>query len=154
MMWIVPADRMKAGKRHRGALSEAAMAILNDKAEHREGDFVFGGASTGQWLSNMAMTMVLRRMRRENVTVHGFRSTFRDWAADCTDFPRELAELALAHTVGDKVEAAYRRGDGLQKRRLLAQEWASYCVQEKDGPAGVEGAAKVVPLRRKNVKAA
>jgi hypothetical protein len=105
----------------------------------------------------MAMLNLLQepdRMALPRYTVHGFRSTFRDWAGDCTDFPRELAELALAHSVGDKVEAAYRRGDGLQKRRLLAEEWASYCGQVKDGPAGVEGAAKVVPLRRKSAKAA
>ena len=79
----------------------------------------------------MSMLMLLRRMSRGDLTVHGFRSTFRDWARDCTDFPRDVIEMALAHTLGDKVEAAYRRGDGFQKRRLLAEEWATFCGEVK-----------------------
>jgi integrase len=87
------------------------------------------------------------------LTAHGFRSTFRDWAGDCTDFPREVAEMALAHTLGDKVEAAYRRGDGFQKRRVLAEAWAMFCGEAKPEPAD-EDVAKVVPLRRRRAKAA
>lgn len=153
-MWIVPAERMKAEKEHRVPLSDAALAVLAQMAEIRQGDFVFPGSKVGQPLSNMAMTMALRRMGRGDLTVHGFRSTFRDWAGDCTDFPREVPEMALAHTVGDKVEAAYRRGDGLQKRRLLAEEWARYCGEVRGGPVGADDMSKVVALRRKRSKAA
>jgi integrase len=92
-------------------------------------------------------------MNRGDLTVHGFRSTFRDWAGDCTDFPREVIEMALAHTLGDQVEAAYRRSDGFEKRRLLAEEWAVFCGEAKPAPAD-EDAAKVVPLRRRRAKAA
>lgn len=145
---------MKADKEHRVPLSSAAVAILKQMAELRDGEFVFPGAKAGQPLSNMALLMLLRRMGRGDLTAHGFRSTFRDWAGDCTDFPGELAEMALAHTVGDKVEAAYRRGDGFQKRLLLAEEWAKFCGEDKPGPADAEGAPKVVSLRRQRAKAA
>jgi len=153
-MWIVPAERMKADKEHRVPLSSAAMTILERLAEVREGQFVFPGARPSQPLSNMALLMLLRRMGRDDLTAHGFRSTFRDWAGDCTDFPRDVAEMALAHTLGDKVEAAYRRGDGLQKRRLLADEWAKFCAEAKADPADAEDGRKVVALRRRRAKAA
>jgi len=125
--WTIPAERMKAGREHRVPLSEAAASILRDVAAIRSGDFIFGGAVADKGLSNMALTMVLRRLKREDITVHGFRSTFRDWCAEKTDFPSEVAEMALAHAVGDKVEAAYRRGDLLEKRRQLVDAWATYC---------------------------
>jgi integrase len=123
--WTVPPERMKAKREHRVALSGAALAIL--AALPRQGPFVFGGKA-GRPLSQMAMLMLLRRMGRERLTVHGFRSRFRDWAAESTDFPTEAAEMALAHAVPDKVEASYRRGDLLQKRYRLAEEWAEFCA--------------------------
>jgi len=120
-IWTVPAERMKGAKEHRVPLSRPALAIVKKMAQSRDGDFVFPGDNPGRPLSNMSMLMLQRRMGRGDLTTHGFRSTFRDWAGDCTNFPREVIEMALAHTLGDKVEAAYRRGDGFQKRRLLAE---------------------------------
>jgi integrase len=140
-LWIVPAEHMKAGKEHRVPLSDAALAIVEKLAEIRQGDFVFPGGRTGRPISNMAMLMTLRRMGRGDLTAHGFRSSFRDWAAERTGFPAEVAEMALAHTVGDKVEAAYRRGDLFQKRRQLAEAWAKFCAV----PAA---AGSVVPIRQ------
>lgn len=127
-VWTIPAERMKAGKEHRVPLSGAALAIVETMFKIRQGDFVFPGGGTNRPISNMAMLMLLRRMGREDLTAHGFRSTFRDWAAERTGFPAEVAEMALAHTVGDKVEAAYRRGDLFQKRRQLAEAWAKFCA--------------------------
>ena len=126
-VWTIPADRMKAGNEHRVPLSPPAVAILLDMRTLRAGDFVFPGAKAGKPLSNMALLMALRRMGRGDLTAHGFRSTFRDWAAECTDAPREVAEAALAHTLADKVEAAYRRSDLFEKRRGLMEAWAGYC---------------------------
>jgi integrase len=129
-LWTIPAHRMgKSKKEHRVPLSDAALEIVDHMAEHRTSDFVFPGNKAKRPLSNMALLMTLRRMKREDLTAHGFRSSFRDWAAECTDFPTEVAEMALAHTVADKVEAAYRRGDLLDKRRQLAEAWARYCAQ-------------------------
>lgn len=122
--WTVPADRMKAGKEHRVPLSDSAIALLEKMP--RLGDYVFPGARKDSLLSDMSLTAVLRRMGREDVTVHGFRSSFRMWAAEATNFPREVAEHALAHQLPDKVEAAYRRGDLYDKRKLLMQGWAEY----------------------------
>jgi integrase len=138
-LWTVPAERMKAGKEHRVPLSEPVMALLRDLYEVRQGEPVFPGAIKGKGLSNMALLMALRRQGRGDLTAHGFRSTFRDWVAEQTNFPSEVAEMALAHTVGDKVEAAYRRGDLFEKRRHLAEAWGAFCSQ----PAG----ANVVALR-------
>jgi integrase len=138
-LWIIPGSRMKAGKEHRVPLSDAAMAIVSTMAELRHGDFVFPGGRDGKQLSNMAMNMTLRRMKRDDLTAHGFRSTFSDWCAEQTNFPAEVREMALAHAVGDKVEAAYRRGDLFDKRRQLAHAWAAYC----DGADGGD----VVSLR-------
>jgi integrase len=126
--WTIPADRTKAGREHRVPLSSSARAILDDMRAVSEGEtFVFPGGKRGKPLSNMAMTAVLRRMGRDDVTVHGFRSAFRDWCGERTNFPRELAEAALSHVVKDKTEAAYARGDMLTKRAQLMNAWARYC---------------------------
>ena len=136
-VWTVPAARMKAGREHRVPLSAPALALLGEMAKLRTVDsseaFIFPGAVVGRPLSIMAMTMALRRMKRGDLTVHGFRSTFRDWAAERTNFPRDVAEMALAHAVGDKVEAAYRRGDLFQKRQQLMDAWAKHCEATKLG---------------------
>lgn len=128
--WMIPAERIKGGKAHRVPLSTSAIAILEEMAdgvEPGEEAFAFHGGRKGKPLSNMAMLSLLKRMKRGDLTVHGFRSTFRDWAAERTNYPREVAEMALAHVVGDKVEAAYRRGDLFEKRRRLMNEWARFC---------------------------
>ncbi len=126
--WTVPAERMKAGKEHRVPLSDAALEILERLHKIRIGGFVFAGAKPGRPLSDMAMLMLLRRMGQGVITAHGFRSTFRDWAAECTSFPREVVEMALAHGIGSAVEAAYRRGDLFEKRRGLMHAWAEQCA--------------------------
>jgi integrase len=118
---------MKAGREHRVPLSTRALAILEKLAEAKISDFVFAGQRPGKPLSGMALEMVLRRMKIEGVTVHGFRSAFRDWAGNETHFPREIAEAALAHVAGDATERAYRRGDALEKRRALMAAWANHC---------------------------
>ncbi len=125
-IWTVPAGRMKAGVEHVVPLSAAAMTVLNRlrPAELKPTDVVFAVAGAAR--SNMAMTMLLRRMQRGDITVHGFRSTFRDWAGDSTDYPRELIEHALAHTIQNKAERAYRRGKALDKRRSLMDSWAAF----------------------------
>jgi integrase len=134
--WTVPAGRMKAGKEHRVPLAPRALAILEEMAKDRPaGDdgknYLFGGAKLGKPLSNMSMLMLLRRMGRgDDLTVHGFRSTFRTWAAERTSFPREVIEAALAHTIGSKVEAAYQRGDLYAKRRRLMEAWAQFCLSK------------------------
>jgi integrase len=117
---------MKAHREHRVPLAEPAVKILRRLYAAREGDFVFPGGRRAAALSNMAMLVTLRRMGREDITVHGFRSAFRDWCAEATAHPHEVAEMALAHAVGDKVEAAYRRGDLFEKRRALANDWAAF----------------------------
>lgn len=126
-LWVVPASRMKAGREHRVPLSEPAKTVLRslDAAMQPE-DYLFWGKSPDRPLSNMAMSMLLRRMV-PNVTVHGFRSSFRDWAAEVSAFPHEVCEMALAHTIPNKAEAAYRRGDLLEKRRELMEAWADHC---------------------------
>lgn len=131
--WTVPAQRMKAGREHRVPLSTRAIAILRQLEEIKVGDFVFAGQARDKPLSNMAMEMVLRRMEVEGATVHGFRSSFRDWAGNVSSFPREVVETALAHVIGDKAEQAYRRSDALEKRRKLMDAWASYCEPRKSG---------------------
>jgi integrase len=132
-VWTVPASRMKAGRDHRVPLSEAAMAILLEQQGADESRCVFSVSDVP--LSNMALLMTLRRMKRSDLTVHGFRSTFRDWAAECTNYSREVAEAAIAHAVGDKVEAAYRRGNLFQTRRGLMNAWAAYCeFKANEGP--------------------
>jgi integrase len=127
-VWTIPADRIKAGKEHRVPLSAPALAILKAQAQGRSGDaaFVFPGGKRGKGLSNGAILALLRRMGRADLTAHGFRSTFRDWAAEQTNYPRDVAEMALAHTIGDKVEAAYRRGDLFDKRKRMMADWARF----------------------------
>lgn len=123
-VWTIPAERMKAGKEHRVPLSEAAMDILTVRRAQPFCDYVFPNPS-GHPLSDMTLSAVLRRMKVAAVP-HGFRSTFRDWCAEQTDYPREVAEMALAHAIGSKVEAAYRRGDLFGKRTQLMQDWAIF----------------------------
>src|SRR3984893_7810808 len=132
-IWTVPADRMKAGREHRVPLSARAVAILRQLEKLTSGEFVFPGQARHKPLSNMAMEMVLRRMKIEEATVHGFRSSFRDWAGNVSSFPREIVETALAHVIGDKAEQAYRRSDALEKRRKLMEAWAAYCEPKGSG---------------------
>jgi integrase len=138
-LWTIPSERMKAGKEHRVPLSDRAMTIL--KTLPRGGDQIFLGATKDRPLSNMAMLELVRGMR-EGLTVHGFRSTFRDWAAEQTSYPHELCEIALADAVGNKVEAAYRRGDMMEKRQRLMAEWAAFCASP-----GIRAKGNVVRLR-------
>ena len=154
-IWTVPEGRMKAGNEHRVPLAASAMALLGELrvADARPTDFVFQGEGPNNRtdraarvvhnhpLSNMAMAMLLRRMGFQDLTVHGFRSSFRDWCGESTNFPREVAEAALAHTLRDKVEAAYRRGDLFEKRREMMEEWATFCGRPRVADA------EVVPLR-------
>lgn len=128
-IWVVPPDRMKGGREHRVPLVPRALEILKAMKNVRTSTFVFPGFRDDRPLSDMSLSAVLRRLKVD-ATVHGFRSSFRDWAGDATDFPRELAEAALAHLVGDETERAYRRGDALKRRRELMEAWATHC-----GPA-------------------
>ena len=130
-LWTVPAKRMKAGKEHRVPLSTAAIAVLQQMP--RDSAFIFSGRSHDTILSDMSLTAVLRRMGRGDITVHGFRSTFRDWCAEAAgnSFSREVCEHALAHSLPNKVEAAYRRGDLLEKRILLMESWADFCMSDR-----------------------
>jgi integrase len=137
-VWTIPANRMKAAREHRVPLSARAVEILRAMSEAKTGPYVFPGRGQRP-LSNMAMVAVLKRMKRGYVTVHGFRSAFRDWAAETTHFPRDVCEAALAHTVRDKVEAAYRRGDLFEKRRELMAAWAAYCEPELANSASIHG---------------
>jgi integrase len=136
-VWMIPAHRMKAGKEHRVPLPDRALEVL--RSLPREGDFVFMGGRAGKPLSNMALLELMRGMKPGFVP-HGFRSTFRDWAADTTAYPSEVVEMALAHAIESKVEAAYRRSDLFEKRRRLMADWASYC-------AGAARGGEVVPIR-------
>jgi integrase len=126
-IWSIPAGRMKGEREHRVPLCDRAVAILEDMKAAKHGAFIFPGAKRGRPLSNMAMLMTLERMERGDLTTHGFRSTFRTWAAERTDFQREVIEAALAHVVGDDTEQAYQRGDLLDKRRRLMIAWGAYC---------------------------
>jgi len=124
-LWTVPGVRMKSRREHRVPLSSAAIEVLK-RMENRKGQYVFPGRSPDAPLSNMALLMTLGRMNCADITAHGFRSTFRDWAAECTNFPSEAVEMALAHVIEGKTEAAYRRGDLLEKRRQMMDAWAEY----------------------------
>jgi len=132
-LWTIPAARMKGGREHRVPLSASALAVLARMQEKRQGAHVFPGAKEGKPLSDMSLTAVLRRMERGDLTAHGFRSTFRDWASDCTSYSREVCEMALAHAVGNAVEAAYRRGDLFEKRRALMDDWQRHCETTAPG---------------------
>lgn len=127
-LWIIPGNRMKAGVEHRVPLSAPAVKILLEMQSISESEYVFPGGRRGRPLSNVALLKVIQKLGYE-ITGHGFRSTFRDWASERTNYPREVCEQALAHSIQDKVESAYRRGDLLLKRRALMNDWASYCAQ-------------------------
>lgn len=128
-IWTVPAERMKAGRPHRVPLTDRMLAIFDELEITRgESSYLFPGTKPGKPLSGMSMAMQMRRMEMAQYTVHGFRSSFRDWAAEETPFAREVAEAALAHVVGDATERAYRRGDALEKRRSLMSAWDTYCL--------------------------
>jgi integrase len=148
-LWTVPPERMKAEKEHRVPLTARMLAILADmkasEGQDTSDGFVFPGGKHGMPLSNMAFLMLLRRMNRDDLTAHGFRSSFRDWAAERTNFPSEVAEMALAHTVGDKVEKAYRRGDLFDRRRRLMTTWESFALIPKQERRG-----RVTQLRQTN----
>ena len=143
-VWTIPPERMKAAREHRVPLSAGALAVLTEvgklRTDRTDNAPVFPGGKPGKPLSNMALLMLLRRMERPDLTAHGFRSSFRDWCGEATNYPREVAEAALAHSIRDATEAAYRRGDALEKRRALMQSWSDYCAR----PAL---AGDVVPIR-------
>jgi integrase len=139
-LWVVPAERMKTGREHRVPLSDSAVRLLKVQAEKKQSDFVFPGWRINKPLTGAACLKLLDDMKRPTLTVHGFRSTFRDWCAEQTHYPREIAEAAMAHVISNKTEAAYQRGDLLERRRLLMQAWADYCARAKS--------AKVVPLKQ------
>lgn len=141
-VWIVPAERMKAKREHRVPLSVRVIEVLRSLPVVA-GELVFPGMREGSPLSDMTVTAVLKRMGRADLTAHGFRSSFRDWAAERTNYPREVAEMALAHTIGDKVEAAYRRGDLFEKRRRMMEDWSRFCDT-------VQTTGAVVPIRAKD----
>jgi integrase len=142
--WTIPAERMKAGREHRVPLSESALALLRRMSRltnnAESSGYVFPGGRAGKALSNMALSQVLKRMGYAEITVHGFRSTFRDWAAEQTAFARDVCEQALAHSLPDKVEAAYRRSDLFEKRRKLMESWATFC-------ADIRSNGEVLPMR-------
>ncbi len=140
-VWIVPPGRMKSGNEHRVPLTDAALRVVRDRPDEDEA-FLFPADNPKRPLSNMAMAMLLRRMGYGEITVHGFRSSFRDWAAERTNYPNHVVEMALAHAIEGKVEAAYRRGDLFDKRRRLAEDWAKFCTTPKKS-------GNVVALRRK-----
>ena len=138
-IWTIPGERMKAKAEHTVPLSDAAIDLLRNQS--RESAMVFPGARAGRPLSDMSLTAVLRRMGRSDLTAHGFRSTFRDWAAEQTAYPSEVVEMSLAHTITNKVEAAYRRGDLIEKRRRLMNDWARFCATVTTAES------KVLPMR-------
>jgi integrase len=138
-VWVIPAERMKAAKEHRVPLTSRCVAILEQLACVRINEFVFFGQKPGKSLSHIVMQKVLHRLDVHDATAHGFRSSFRDWSGNETHFPREVAEAALAHSVGNAVEQAYRRSDALEKRRALMDAWAAFCGHTK--------AENIIPLR-------
>jgi integrase len=138
-VWTVPETRMKAGREHRVPLSDDAISILREMQAVRQNEYIFPGDRRAG-LSNMALLMVLRRMKRADITPHGFRATFRTWAAEHTNFAREVVESALAHVVGNRVEVAYQRGDLFDKRRRLMDAWAEFCAMRS-------AMADILPLR-------
>ena len=133
--WTIPAHRMKGEREHRVPLSDDAIGVLERLQTARSNAFVFPGHRNGKPLSNMSLLMMLRRLGRSDLTTHGFRSSFRTWAAERTGFPREVVEMVLAHVIGNKTEAAYQRGDLFEKRRRLMVEWAKHCAS----PANAAG---------------
>ena len=145
-VWTIPPSRMKSGKEHRVPLSAPALDILREAAKARVSDVVFNGPKPGHSLSNMAFAALLKRMERTDFVPHGLRSTFRTWAAERTNYPRELCEVALAHTVGDDTERSYQRGDMLERRRRLMNDWAKFATQS---PLKALASKSVVNLRER-----
>jgi integrase len=141
-VWTIPASRMKAGREHRVPLSARVLAILAGLSEVRHAELVFPGQRRGKPYNEGALLYTLKQIGADGATVHGFRSSFRDWCGNETSFPREIAEQALAHATGSAVEQAYRRGDALEKRRALMEAWAAFCEPQDE--------SNVVPLRRAN----
>lgn len=141
-VWTIPGERMKAGREHRVPLCARTVDIVKGVAGDKTG-WLFPGQGGKKPLSNMSLAAVLKRMDRGDITAHGFRSTFRDWASETTNYPHEVVESALAHTIKSKTEAAYRRGDLIVKRAQLMAAWAAYCARDPNQTA------KVVPMRRK-----
>jgi integrase len=131
-VWVIPAERMKAKREHRVPLSEDAKRLIKSMRDIKSGDLIFPGMKKDKPLSDMSLSAVLKRMEKTDITVHGFRSTFKDWAAEVSHYPNEMSEMALAHTIGDAVEAAYRRGDMVEKRREMMQTWANYCTRPEE----------------------
>ena len=140
-IWTVPAVRMKMAREHRVPLTKRMLAILDEAEKVRSGPFIFSNALGNEPLSNMALEMLMRRLNAKPSTVHGFRSAFRDWAGDVTNFPREIVEQALAHKVGDETELAYRRSDALEKRRALMEAWSAFCEPNN---------TNVIPMSRRS----
>src|SRR5262249_2255833 len=140
-IWVVPAGRMKSGAEHRVPLNEPAMAIVDQMQAIRQNDYLFPGRKPSSPITSDSLWQLLRRMGHDNITIHGFRSSFRDWVAERTNYPAEIAEMALAHKVGSAVEQAYRRTDMFQKRRQLAEAWGAFCFT----PSGRAG--EVVSMR-------
>lgn len=131
-LWTIPASRMKGNRAHTVPLGGQLLQILRDQVDEHDSSpdaYVFPGIKPGRPLSNMSCLALLKRMNRGDLTMHGFRSTFRDWSAEATAHPRDVCEMALAHAIADKSEAAYRRGDLLEKRRLLMADWAAFCAK-------------------------
>ena len=143
-LWTVPPERMKSRREHRVPLSDAALAVLDTLKTEKQNKYVFTGWRVGRPLTGASCLKVLRDMGYKDITVHGFRSTFRDWAAEQTNYPREVAEAALAHVIDDKVEAAYRRGDMLRRRALLMDAWTKYCSKLSS--------STVTPIRKKHAR--
>ena len=153
-MWVIPAERMKAKREHRVPLSDAAVKLLTALPRMAGTQFVYP-APRGGALSDMTLTAVIRRMNESEgniwidpgtgreVVPHGFRSTFKDWASERTAYPGEMSEMALAHAIGDKVEAAYRRGDMLERRRKMMDDWATFCTTV------AQPSAEVIPIGTK-----
>ena len=131
--WIIPAERMKMKREHRVPLCDRAIAILKEMEEFRNDkqQYVFPGGKVGKGMSDGALLALLKRMQRTDITPHGFRCTFRDWASECTNYPHEVQEMALAHIIKNKAEAAYRRGDLFVKRRQMMTDWERYCETVK-----------------------
>ncbi|MDI6018228.1 integrase arm-type DNA-binding domain-containing protein [Burkholderia pseudomallei] len=144
-IWIVSAGRMKMRKEHRVPLSARAIALVKAQQKLKRGDYVFPGARDKKPLSNMAMLQLLERMKYDDITVHGFRSTFRDWAGETTHYPREVCEAALAHGIKDKAEAAYARGDLFAKRAALMQDWDKYCASKQAATTSTQTEPDHVP---------
>jgi integrase len=148
-VWTRPAAHTKTEREHRVPLSDRAIELLKNKklVPREEGNpFIFIGQQPGAGLSHMALDQVLKRIAQHGVTVHGFRSSFRDWGAECTAYPNNVLEMALAHTIGNKVEAAYRRGELFDKRKRLMSDWSRYCAAPK------QNGAAVIPMRGRNIQ--